>query len=99
VENATITVGANELEIAAPKSYALYLKDRGFAEAVRAVFGRPLGIKMTLAESVEPGAPLAAQPAAEREDEVTQRALANPEVRRFRELFGGEIRRVRNLKE
>jgi hypothetical protein len=42
------------------------------------------------------GAPLAA---GHSEDEVTTRALANPEVQRFREVFGGEIRKVRNLKE
>jgi hypothetical protein len=30
---------------------------------------------------------------------VTGRALANPEVQRFREIFGGEVRKVRNLKE
>ena len=32
-------------------------------------------------------------------DDVTGRALANPEVQRFREVFGGEVRKVRNLKE
>jgi hypothetical protein len=33
------------------------------------------------------------------EDDVSCRALANPEVRSFRDLFGGEVRTVRNLKE
>jgi hypothetical protein len=33
------------------------------------------------------------------EDDATGRALANPEVQRFREVFGGEVRKVRNLKE
>ncbi len=42
--------------------------------------------------------PLVQKPAAA-EDEVTGRALAHPEVQRFRELFGGEVRAVRNLKE
>jgi len=37
------------------------------------------------------------QPASEGEAEA--RALANPEVQRFREVFGGEVRKVRNLKE
>jgi len=32
-------------------------------------------------------------------DDVSERALAHPEVQRFRELFGGEVRTVRNLKE
>jgi len=45
----------------------------------------------------EPVAPIAASSA--KEDEATARALANPEVQRFREVFGGEIRKVRNLKE
>jgi hypothetical protein len=36
---------------------------------------------------------------AAQEDDVSRRALANPEVQSFRDLFGGEIRTVRNLKE
>ena len=39
------------------------------------------------------------QKPAVKEDEVTERALSHPEVQRFRELFGGEVRNVRNLKE
>jgi len=42
--------------------------------------------------------PVMQKPAAA-EDEVTGRALAHPEVQRFREVFGGEVRAVRNLKE
>ena len=85
----------------APKSYALYFKDRGFEEAVREVFGRPLRMKLTTGEAAAGPAPvsMAAPPKAEAEDEVTGRALANPEVQRFREVFGGEVRKVRNLKE
>ena len=33
------------------------------------------------------------------EDETRRRALENAEVQRFREVFGGDIRNVRNLKE
>jgi hypothetical protein len=33
------------------------------------------------------------------DDELTGRALDNPEVKRFRETFGGQVRAVRNLKE
>ena len=36
--------------------------------------------------------------AEQKQDEVAQRALANPEVQRFREVFGGEVRTVRDLK-
>ena len=78
-----------------------YFKDRDFEEAVREVFGRPLRIKVTVGEAGARPAPIAcaAPPSADAEDDATGRALANPEVQRFREVFGGEVRKVRNLKE
>ena len=100
VENASMSVSGGDLNVAAPKSYNLYFRDRAFEEAVRQVFGRPLRVKLTTAEApaaAAPLSPIAATPDAE--DEVTGRALANPEVQRFREVFGGEVRKVRNLKE
>ena len=97
VENARITVGAAELQVVTAKSYALYFRDRAFEDAVRAVLGKPLRVKI---EVGEPGpAPPAALPVAS-EDEAAARALSHPEVQRFREVFpGGEIRKIRNLKE
>jgi hypothetical protein len=59
------------------------------------VFGRPLRVKIATGEAPPPG-PAAAGGS---NDEVTGRALANPEVQRFREVLGGEVRKVRNLKE
>jgi DNA polymerase-3 subunit gamma/tau len=101
VENAALTVTGGDLNIVAPKSYALYFKDRAFEDAVREVFGRPLRLKFATGDVAAGPAPIAvaAPPKAEAEDEVTGRALSNPEVRRFREVFGGEVRKVRNLKE
>ena len=100
VEAATIAITGGDLAVTAPKSYGLYFKDKAFEQVVRHVFGRPLRIKLTLGETAAPQAALAsAAPAKKEEDEVTERALANPEVQRFRELLGGEVRRVRNLKE
>jgi hypothetical protein len=101
VENAALTVTGGDLNIVAPKSYALYFKDRAFEDAVREVFGRPMRLKFTTGEVTAGPAPIgiAAPPKTEAEDEVTGRALSNPEVRRFREVFGGEVRKVRNLKE
>jgi hypothetical protein len=103
VENATISVAGGELNVTAPKSYGLYFRDKAFDEAVKEVFGRPLRLKLTTgdAPAADPSASsLAAPPRmSDAEDEVTGRALANPEVQRFREVFGGEVRKVRNLKE
>jgi DNA polymerase-3 subunit gamma/tau len=110
VENARIAISGADLNVVAPKSYALYFNDRAMTDAAREVFGRPLRLKFATDEAGEPaspggapgpgGAPPGAPPAAGNiEEETAARALANPEVQRFREVFGGEIRRVRNLKE
>jgi DNA polymerase-3 subunit gamma/tau len=107
VENASIAVTGADLQIVAPKSYALYFNDGSFTDAVREVFGRALRVKISAGEAaISPptasgsSAAPAPQPAAGKgDDEVTGRALANPEVQRFREVFGGEVRKVRNLKE
>jgi hypothetical protein len=101
VENASLNVVGGELNVVAPKSYGLYFRDRAFEDAVREVFGKPLRVKFTPGDSaaaapIALATPRSAQP---EEDDVTGRALANPEVQRFREIFGGEVRKVRNLKE
>ena len=98
VENARIAISGADLNVVAPKSYALYFNDRAMADAAREVFGRPLRVKFAADDAGEP-APLPTPAAGKSEDEVTARALANPEVQRFREVFGGEVRKVRNLKE
>ena len=65
---------------------------------VSQVSPRAMRIKVIIGEPGEATAPMAA-PAAQNEDEATRRALANPEVQRFQEVFDGRIYKVRNLKE
>ncbi|MBZ5584378.1 MAG: DNA polymerase III subunit gamma/tau [Acidobacteriia bacterium] len=99
VENSRIAVAGGELQIATAKSYKLYFSDPVLSEAVREVFGKPLRLNVTVAEAVDPAAPIAAAPAAS-EDAARERALANPEVQRFQEVFqGSTVYKVRNLKE
>jgi hypothetical protein len=69
-------------------------------QAVRQIIGKPLKIKVTIGDvAAQNWEKVAAAPAAQQEEDVSRRALANPEVQSFRELFGGEVRTVRNLKE
>jgi hypothetical protein len=98
VENASITVNGVELTVIAPKSYSIYFRDSAFEAAVREVFGKPLRIRVTAGEAGPPAAAIQLAPSAG-EDQATSRALAHPEVQRFQEVLGGEIRKVRNLKE
>jgi DNA polymerase III subunit gamma/tau len=98
VENSEITETPNELKFVTGKMYAVYLKDAQLAKVAQEVFGRPLRVTVTLGEVKAQAAMAGPRPAAG-EQEATARALDNPEVQRFRDVFGGEIRTVRNLKE
>ena len=103
VENARIIENGAELQIFTTKAFSLALKPDDINKAVQRLGERPMRIRVIIGAPgadapAEPIAPIAAAPSA-KEDEATTRALANPEVQRFREVFGGEIRKVRNLKE
>ena len=89
----------NEIVITTSKRFAL---DLGQSEVQSAItqLGVP-GLRGRVVFGEVKSAPATApKPAAkEQEDEVAARALSHPEVQRYRELFGGEVRTVRNLKE
>jgi DNA polymerase III subunit gamma/tau len=97
VEQSRVVLAGSELRVVTGKSYKLYLEDRQFEQAVNEVFGRPLRIQIAIGEAGAQ-APVAAVPAPKEED-AARRALSHPEVRRFQEVLGGEVRKVRNLKE
>ena len=83
----------------ASKADSLALRPEDLNKAIQQISGRPMRIKVTVGDAGAPAAPLIAPKPAANEDDATNRALANPEVQRFREVFGGEVRKVRNLKE
>jgi len=103
VENSRVAETAGELQFTTSKEFKLALREEDLRAALRHIadvrggtFARPLRIKINLGEVGEPAAPIASS---DKEDDVSARALSNPEVQRFREVFGGEVRKVRNLKE
>jgi DNA polymerase III subunit gamma/tau len=97
VEHSDFTFAAGELQVVVPKEFQLMMNADELQKAIRHLGMTAPKIKIT-AGVVQAAAPVAvkAKPA---EDDVTRDALANPEVQRFREVFGGEVRNVRNLKE
>jgi DNA polymerase-3 subunit gamma/tau len=100
VEHARVAEAGGELVFTTSKEYARYLAQNDLNKAFQHLGVPPRRVKVTVAEVAGQAAPLAAAPpAAESEDEVTRRALDHPGVQRFREVFGGEVRQVRNLKE
>jgi DNA polymerase-3 subunit gamma/tau len=86
-----------ELQIAAPRQFQLDLGQEEIRTALKHLGFPALRFKVNFGEVKS--APAVMPKPAPKEDEVTERALAHPEVQRFRELFGGEVRTVRNLKE
>jgi len=94
-----VTLVNNEVIITTSKKFALDLGQSEVQSAIQQL-GVP-GLRGRVAFGEVKSAPATApKPAAkEQEDEVATRALSHPEVQRYRELFGGEVRTVRNLKE
>jgi hypothetical protein len=96
VEHSEIAEENGELRFTTPREFSIAMKPDDINKAVRQVLGKPLKIKVTIGDVAarEPaGVP---QP---QEDDLTRRALGHPEVQRYRDLFGGEVRTIRNLKE
>ncbi len=98
VENSRVVEVNGELQITATKAYKLALREEDLRRAVSQSSPRAMRIKVIIGEPGEAAAPIAA-PSAQNEDDATRRALANPEVQRFQEVFDGKIYKVRNLKE
>jgi hypothetical protein len=97
VEHSRVTEAGNVLEFVTPKEFMLAMRAEDISKAVQRISSRPLKIKVTAGE-VAP-AEKAVASAGQKPDDAAQRALENPEVQRFREVFGGEVRAVRDLKK
>jgi DNA polymerase III subunit gamma/tau len=99
VEHAEIRESCTQLQFVVPAEYALFLQADDVNKALRHLGERPRKIVVSAGNPASTGgSPMPAKK--EDDDEVTRRALAHPEVQKFREVFdGAEIRAVRNLKE
>src|SRR5262249_55593024 len=86
VEHSTLAASANELQFTTPEEFMLSMNADDLNQAVRRIVGRPLKIKIVAGQSAEPAAPSKAQKTPE--NETSARALANPEVQKFQEVFG-----------
>ncbi|MDQ6678180.1 MAG: DNA polymerase III subunit gamma/tau [Acidobacteriota bacterium] len=95
-EHSEFSFHEGELRILTPREFKLSMRQEDLQKAIQHAGIAVPRIKIAFGEVS--AAPELAK-AVPTEDEVTRDALANPEVQRFREVFGGEIRTIRNLKE
>lgn len=98
IEHSRVVENASELQITTPREHSLAMKAEDIQKVLRQMGAKPLKVKVTFGE-VAAAETVPLETKTKKEDEAVERALANPEVQRFRELFGGEVRTVRNLKE
>ena len=95
VEHSQVTESNGELQFVTPEEFSLAMNEKDILKVVQKMAGRPMRIKIALGKPETAAAPLA-KPG----DDVSERALAHPEVKRFQELFpDAQVRVVRNLKE
>jgi hypothetical protein len=97
VEHSKVSEAGNVLQFVTPKQFMLAMRVEDIAKAAQRASGRMFQIKVTAgeAERAEPAAG-SAQP----QGDASRRALENPEVKKYLEVFGaGEVRAVRDLKK
>jgi DNA polymerase III subunit gamma/tau len=97
IEHSEIRESGNELLFVAPKEFQLSLTADDLQKALKHLNSRPMRVKFEFTDGVPT---VTSEPLANRQqDDLESRVLAHPEVKRFLELFGGDVRQVRNLKE
>jgi DNA polymerase-3 subunit gamma/tau len=97
--HASIEERGAELVIRASKMRLMSLKDPKLADVASKLLGRAVRIKTEVDDTVK-AAVAPVQKASEPANEVRERALAHPGVKRFQELFpDAQVRTVRNLNE
>ena len=101
VAHSRIEAREGELVFVTPQDLLLAMNSQDIQQALRRTGAGAMRVMIRAGGAVESSgaARPVAETKAESEDELSQRALQDPEVRRFRELFPGQVRAVRDLRE
>jgi DNA polymerase-3 subunit gamma/tau len=96
IEHSQVVEQGGELHFTAPVEFKLAMNEKDILKIVQKVAGRPMRVRITFGE---PDLSEVVKPKPQ-QDDVSERALSHPEVKRFQELFpDAQVRVVRNLKE
>jgi DNA polymerase-3 subunit gamma/tau len=95
IEHSQIVESGGKLNFVTPDDYRLFMNEKDILKIIQKVAGSQMRFEITYGTPQATGAPLAKP-----KDDVSERALAHPEVKRFQELFpDAQVRQVRNLKQ
>ena len=96
VDHSDIREGADGVTFAAPAEFGISLRSTEVQRAVAQLLGRPTKINIEVSD--EAAESHASAGARTEDDDTAKRALENPEVRRYQELFpDSQVRRVEDL--
>ncbi len=98
IAHSEVEAVGSELRILAPKEFQLSLTQDDLQKALQHAGAAQLRAKISFGAPTVPAARMETKRPAVADD-AERRALENAEVARFRELFGGELRNIKNLKE
>ncbi|MDR3717653.1 MAG: DNA polymerase III subunit gamma/tau, partial [Bryobacteraceae bacterium] len=100
VRNSDIVESPGAVEFVTTKVQSMGLRGADFEKIVAQAAGHGVKVKITLTETATAAANAASAAASAEADAASKRALADPAVQRFQELFpDSKVRGVRDLKE
>ncbi|HTU43969.1 MAG TPA: DNA polymerase III subunit gamma/tau [Bryobacteraceae bacterium] len=101
IRSSEVSLENGELLVRAPKALTLAVKDPAVQRVAAQLAGKPVRVRVELAENIVAGpGPEAPAIAPSGDAGVRERALSHPGVKRFQEVFpGAQVRTVRNLNE
>jgi DNA polymerase III subunit gamma/tau len=90
---------AGDVEVIVPKDFSMSASAVDIAKGLEKALGAPAKVRVTIGTPKVQAAPIAKAPPPD-DKEVTERALAHPDVQRFQQLFpDAQVRSVRNLRD
>lgn len=100
VQHSEILLQGSELIIRAPKAMLFSLKDASMQRVASEVLGKPVKVRVEAGENLSATPIATSAPDAGTDQDLRERALSHPGVKRFQELFpDAHVRTVRNLNE
>jgi DNA polymerase-3 subunit gamma/tau len=95
IEHSEVAESEGKLMFVTPDDYRLFMNEKDILKVVQKAAGRAMRFEISF------GTPrVHATALSKSRDDVSERALAHPDVKRFQELFpDAQVRQVRNLKE